>query len=176
LVGIRLRQNAHRRQSAGRSFCLGLRLGHSSREAVCLCLECTAESSLLKSKDSTGVDCDARRTDKRSNTLILMFSGKWHDPLEQMFIATSINFKDDLFYSDHYVLSINKIQINPSYRYKRKTGRTFYYRLIIQRSTGRFSEKFTEDQAACSSLEYDGHCSRLSFTGSKPKKDWIQQP
>ncbi|HKV04375.1 MAG TPA: hypothetical protein VJO53_04620 [Candidatus Acidoferrales bacterium] len=99
---------------------------------------------------------------------IFEFSGKWVYRLGPWFKADEIN-GSEISDRDHYGISANASQFIAGFRYKNRMEKDIDYSLVIQLSTGRFSEKFTEDQAKFPFSETNGHCSRLPAAGSKTK-------
>jgi hypothetical protein len=58
-------------------------------------------------------------------------------------------------------LSVDPSQVYAAFRYKNRFDKDLDYRLVIQRSTGRFSETYTEESAKVPFSEKNGRCSRL---------------
>jgi hypothetical protein len=91
----------------------------------------------------------------------LIFSGTWvpyPDPESGTFRADSVNFKkkqDD----DPVVVFIDESQFAiDGYKYQNTSGKTIIYNLTIQRSTGRFTEKFQDEPNNIPFSESSGHC------------------
>jgi hypothetical protein len=96
---------------------------------------------------------------------IFYFRGKWTYPPAPIFTAVAINTLSELADTDHSGVTVESSQIAASFRYKNRTDKDIDYSLVIQRSTGRFSEAFIEQPAKSPFWEINGRCSRLSPRG-----------
>jgi hypothetical protein len=84
------------------------------------------------------------------------FEGKWSLPWSPIFHAQTINNED---VNDRTQLRVDDLQVQADMRYKnRHNKKSIDYELVIQRSTGRFSERFTEDREREPFSELTGRC------------------
>jgi hypothetical protein len=98
-----------------------------------------------------------------SITPITMFSGNWTYIGEPFFVATRINVTNIPPEGDDSGSGINidPWQVSAQLRYKSRLDKNIDYRLVIQRSTGRFSESYTEESAKVPFSERTGRCSKI---------------
>ncbi len=96
------------------------------------------------------------------------FLGIWSEPLAPTFEAMKIDGQE-ISDPDHFGFAVDPYQFSAARRYKNRAGKDIDYKLVIQRSTGRFSESFTEDSAKFPFLETNGRCSRLPLSQPKGK-------
>jgi hypothetical protein len=95
---------------------------------------------------------------------IHMFSGDWTYMLGELFFsATRIDGKN-VSNDDSTGFSIDPQQILVGVRYKNRLDNTIDYRLAIQRSTGRFSERYTEQTAKIPFSDRSGRCVSIRQT------------
>ena len=91
----------------------------------------------------------------------LSFSGTWHAPIYKgagTFISDYINFKEQNKEDKDVGVSIDDEQISVAYKYENKLEETIRYELVIQRSTGRFSETFQKVKQQIPIQENIGYC------------------
>jgi hypothetical protein len=105
-----------------------------------------------------------------STAPIYMFAGSWTYIFEPEFAATSINFQKDMPDTEHYGVLVDSSKFSAAFRYKNKMDKNIDYDVVIQRSTGRFSETYTEEQGKFPFLEHNGYCSRLQVKGTKARE------
>jgi len=104
------------------------------------------------------------------------FGGIWRAFLgDATFEATIINGQemsaDSKFAADHGI-SIDPEQITVAWRFKNKLEKDVEYSLTMQRSTGRFSESFTEPPAKVPFLAHAGRCIELNKVADAVKAQW----
>jgi hypothetical protein len=84
------------------------------------------------------------------------FEGKWVLPWSPVFRAQTINSEE---VSDKAQLRVDDLQVLADMRYKnRRNKKNVEYELVIQRSTGRFAERYTEDRERDPFSEQTGRC------------------
>ena len=92
------------------------------------------------------------------------FSGEWNNQFFGLtFAAQSIN-GEKVSDTDSFGVSIVPSQVDAAFRYKNRLDTNIDYRLVIQRSTGRFSEKYKEESSKLPFSEKFGRCSRMPPT------------
>jgi hypothetical protein len=101
---------------------------------------------------------------------IWRFSGKWTYRFGAVFSATEINDQNEISDAEHYGVTADSSQITASFRYKNRLEKNIDYSLVIQRSTGRFSESYVEPPARFPFSQRNGRCSRLQATEPKPTR------
>jgi hypothetical protein len=90
----------------------------------------------------------------------LHFKGTWVG--FHYFVATEIN-RQGVSGSVVYSISVDPQQFNVAWRYKSPSAPAVDYRLVIQQSTGRFSETFAKNPSKLPSLVKEGRCSPLGM-------------
>jgi hypothetical protein len=86
--------------------------------------------------------------------------GEWQSPNYSLFFAaTKIN---RAAVDDNTTLFLDSSQFSVSVRYPNRMDKKVDYRLVIQRSTGRFAESYTMESEKIPFSEAQGRCSRLS--------------
>jgi hypothetical protein len=83
------------------------------------------------------------------------FEGDWAFPQESIFTAQKVNRSPA---DDHSVVFIDRTQVSASARYKNQQDKNIDYTLIIQRSTGRFAERYTDEGQQTPFLDQQGRC------------------
>jgi hypothetical protein len=84
------------------------------------------------------------------------FEGKWSVPWSPVFRAQTINNEE---VNDRTLLRVDDLQLQADMRYKSRNSRkSIDYELLVQRSTGRFSERYTEDKQREPFTELTGRC------------------
>jgi hypothetical protein len=83
------------------------------------------------------------------------FGGEWSSPSTPFFLATTIDLRD---FGAGESLSVNPTQMLADVIYSNRQGKKISYRLRIQRSTGRFTEQYTEEGANTPFSEHRGRC------------------
>jgi hypothetical protein len=84
------------------------------------------------------------------------FEGKWTLPWSPVFRAHAINNEE---VNDKTQLRVDDLQVQADMRYKsRRNKKNVEYELLIQRSTGRFSERYTEEREREPFTELTGRC------------------
>jgi len=84
------------------------------------------------------------------------FEGKWSVPWSPVFRAQTINNEE---VNDRTLLRVDDLQVQADMRYKSRNSRkSIDYELLVQRSTGRFSERYTEDKQREPFSELTGRC------------------
>jgi hypothetical protein len=71
---------------------------------------------------------------------------------------------EDVTQSSLSGIRIDPQQVDISRRYKSRLEKNVDYRLVIQRSTGRFSEEYTEEAAKMPFSDRTGRCSQMPNT------------
>jgi hypothetical protein len=95
------------------------------------------------------------------------FSGEWTALFGEMsFAARRINL-NNIVDAEFAGIYVDEQQVNASFRYKNRFEKAIDYRLAIQRSTGRFSEKYTDESAKVPFSERTGRCSRIPMTSPR---------
>jgi hypothetical protein len=105
----------------------------------------------------------------RDNSMmpISLFRGRWSFPFDPSFSAQKLNNTDNAtpgFFADANKTSgllADSQQVEAFIRYPNRLDKKMDYRLVIQRSTGRFSESFTEEGKQIPFSENQGRCMRL---------------
>jgi hypothetical protein len=90
---------------------------------------------------------------------IFEFAGRW-TPAGPTLSATRINGEDNPD-PTHNGISVDPEQINATWRFKNRFDKDVDYHLVIQRSTGRFTETYTEPPSHVAFAEQHGRCSPL---------------
>ena len=90
---------------------------------------------------------------------IYKFTGDW-TPFGPRLTATKIN-GEDIPDPTHNGLWVDAEQINAVWRFKNRFDKDVGYQLSIQRSTGRFTETYTENPSKVPFVEEHGRCSHL---------------
>jgi hypothetical protein len=85
-----------------------------------------------------------------------VFSGDWSLPDDPTFVADKINLQatDNNLSS----LAVDRRQVSGTLRYKNALNKNMDYGLVIQRSTGRFTETYTQEGEQIPTLEQQGRC------------------
>jgi hypothetical protein len=90
---------------------------------------------------------------------IWSFAGQWQFPDDPYFVATRVNQTDVA--GSGGMVSVQSSQFEASVRYKNQLDKDIDYHLLIQRSTGRFSESYTNGGEKMPFSENQGRCIRL---------------
>ena len=99
--------------------------------------------------------------ERTASVPIHFFEGEWKMGVGgYWFSATRLDGKT-VANTESFGLWIDPLQITASVRYKNEIAMNIDYRLVIQRSTGRFSEKYTDQSAKLPISEMVGRCSKV---------------
>jgi hypothetical protein len=83
------------------------------------------------------------------------FRGTWSVPYDPLFTTGTVNLKAA---DDHSDVTVDSSQVSAAARYKNQADKNIDYTLLIQRSTGRFTERYTSEGEQTPFLEQQGRC------------------
>jgi hypothetical protein len=89
------------------------------------------------------------------------FSGEWTYLVGDLLFSAKRMDSKDVSDSDTVGFSIDPQQVSAAVQYTNQLGKPVNYKMVIQRSTGRFSEKYTEESEKVPFSETTGRCSKL---------------
>jgi len=108
----------------------------------------------------------ANGVEDQSRMPIRTIDGVWEFPgLDLTFDAKKVNSKD---VDEHSGVLVSESQIEASVRFQNRLQKNIDYRLVIQRSTGRFTETYTDESGKLPFQEGQGRCARLPL--KKPEE------
>jgi hypothetical protein len=84
-----------------------------------------------------------------------IFSGSWHNRKYPFSLADKIDFQDR---GEHSSVVVDNVQISATSRYMNQFKTNIDYELVIQRSTGRFRERYTTQGEQSPFNERQGRC------------------
>jgi hypothetical protein len=88
----------------------------------------------------------------------ISFVGKWYSGSGDFFVAEKINFKKLDENDKTQGVSVDDVQFNADVKFQNEMDQTIMYSLSVQRSTGRFTERYREDSKQVPFAENAGRC------------------